>query len=517
MHEKETLMSLAKEAAQKHLDGSATLNEAITKIAKRRELNADQLDRVCQFANHAVHKELMEKSAYVEFDLASPDRIQDSLSTPKVAFYLPEIRPPAPEVDTRGTNAQGGEKTASSKNKEEREILDKIASRHQVSGLQGDEYQFFKAARQIFEEIPSLVEGQKIAMDEAREKLFQEVRSALLDEVPIERIAKDLAEEGRMGELKEIWPRLEAEYLVRTSHFDDAGPYSEQRRLKTASEDTCWEGYEQVGMKMKNGKKVPNCVPKGEAKKKKKQDKKAGVSRETYIDEVKSPGDAKFAHIDPSTYIFLSDGSNADDFHIHPDGPLMKAAGVMHEKTSEILAEIHTAGFLMKKIAHTIAGSVKEGSVRLDDDSVRAAHEALDAADGCREKLAGIPGMILRNVREKGKKKAFDGVGKHVGRRVATRATPKSKFKRKAVKAVGKGTKKVVGGAAKATGGALTRGGGAIMKGTKGIGDLLFKGTKGPGDKINRALSATFAVDSASTGIGKAVRDGTKAKSMVGV
>ena len=23
----------------------------------------------------------------------------------------------------------------------------------------------------------------------------------------------------------------------------------------------CWEGYEMVGTKMKNGKKVPNCVP----------------------------------------------------------------------------------------------------------------------------------------------------------------------------------------------------------------------------------------------------------------
>lgn len=27
------------------------------------------------------------------------------------------------------------------------------------------------------------------------------------------------------------------------------------------SEGPCWKGYEQVGMKMKNGKKVPNCVP----------------------------------------------------------------------------------------------------------------------------------------------------------------------------------------------------------------------------------------------------------------
>lgn len=24
----------------------------------------------------------------------------------------------------------------------------------------------------------------------------------------------------------------------------------------------CWKGYEAIGMKSKNGKKVPNCVPK---------------------------------------------------------------------------------------------------------------------------------------------------------------------------------------------------------------------------------------------------------------
>ena len=23
----------------------------------------------------------------------------------------------------------------------------------------------------------------------------------------------------------------------------------------------CWKGYEQIGTKMKNGRKVPNCVP----------------------------------------------------------------------------------------------------------------------------------------------------------------------------------------------------------------------------------------------------------------
>jgi hypothetical protein len=27
------------------------------------------------------------------------------------------------------------------------------------------------------------------------------------------------------------------------------------------SANPCWDGYKQVGMKIKKGKKVPNCVP----------------------------------------------------------------------------------------------------------------------------------------------------------------------------------------------------------------------------------------------------------------
>lgn len=30
-----------------------------------------------------------------------------------------------------------------------------------------------------------------------------------------------------------------------------------------AEDDPCWKDYEMIGMKTKNGKKVPNCVPKG--------------------------------------------------------------------------------------------------------------------------------------------------------------------------------------------------------------------------------------------------------------
>lgn len=33
-------------------------------------------------------------------------------------------------------------------------------------------------------------------------------------------------------------------------------------KKKEASKNPCWDGYEQVGMKEKGGKEVPNCVPK---------------------------------------------------------------------------------------------------------------------------------------------------------------------------------------------------------------------------------------------------------------
>lgn len=36
------------------------------------------------------------------------------------------------------------------------------------------------------------------------------------------------------------------------------------------AQGTCWDGYVQKGMKMKNGKSVPNCVPAGSSKPKKK-------------------------------------------------------------------------------------------------------------------------------------------------------------------------------------------------------------------------------------------------------
>ena len=39
--------------------------------------------------------------------------------------------------------------------------------------------------------------------------------------------------------------------------------------------DPCWKGYVQVGTKLKEGKKVPNCVPEGSGKDKVSKPKKS--------------------------------------------------------------------------------------------------------------------------------------------------------------------------------------------------------------------------------------------------
>ena len=39
-------------------------------------------------------------------------------------------------------------------------------------------------------------------------------------------------------------------------------------KKKSVTKDPCWEGYEKIGMKMKKGKLVPNCVPVKKSEKK---------------------------------------------------------------------------------------------------------------------------------------------------------------------------------------------------------------------------------------------------------
>ena len=50
--------------------------------------------------------------------------------------------------------------------------------------------------------------------------------------------------------------------------------------MKTFKEFTeaCWDGYKQIGMKKKDGKKVPNCVPEEEIEESEYQGKKVKLN-----------------------------------------------------------------------------------------------------------------------------------------------------------------------------------------------------------------------------------------------
>ena len=42
----------------------------------------------------------------------------------------------------------------------------------------------------------------------------------------------------------------------------DSFSLNEDGKMESGEKDPCWKGYEMVGKKNKNGKEVPNCIPK---------------------------------------------------------------------------------------------------------------------------------------------------------------------------------------------------------------------------------------------------------------
>jgi hypothetical protein len=52
-----------------------------------------------------------------------------------------------------------------------------------------------------------------------------------------------------------------ADYIDAAADYLDSGEHNVQGSMDEEKGDPCWTGYKQVGMKKKNGKEVPNCVP----------------------------------------------------------------------------------------------------------------------------------------------------------------------------------------------------------------------------------------------------------------
>jgi len=55
--------------------------------------------------------------------------------------------------------------------------------------------------------------------------------------------------------------KAQAQKWAKSQDKVDIAARGEISDAKVDEEKPCWDGYVQIGMKKKNGKKVPNCVP----------------------------------------------------------------------------------------------------------------------------------------------------------------------------------------------------------------------------------------------------------------
>jgi hypothetical protein len=145
-------------------------------------------------------------------------------------------------------------------------------------------------------------------------------------------------------------------------------------RMEEDLENACWKGYEAIGMKMKNGRKVPNCVP------------KEGVSEgtEESLDEsvhgVKAAKFSQKAKLNPSisTHIRASDAhAKAASAYEKKIAAHIKSGGEASElKPLETMAKSHNrSSTLHKFMAHRL---VKQGLKEAVEMAAEAADEKVN-------------------------------------------------------------------------------------------------------------------------------------------
>ena len=109
-------------------------------------------------------------------------------------------------------------------------------------------------------------------------------------------------------------------------------------KLKTTLEslneaDPCWKGYQQIGMKKKNGKEVPNCVPESIQEGKKRFNTKYGVGSSKYVI---SYHDGSKKHKDGSDFFDIQIFKNQKDLDTFKKALLQK--GFIEESVNEAWA-----------------------------------------------------------------------------------------------------------------------------------------------------------------------------------
>ena len=145
-------------------------------------------------------------------------------------------------------------------------------------------------------------------------------------------------------------------------------------RMEEDLENACWKGYEAIGMKMKNGRKVPNCVPKEGVKE----------GTEESLDEsahgVKAAKFSQKAKLNPSisTHVRASDAhAKAASSYEKKIAAHIKSGGEASElKPLETMAKSHNrSSTLHKFMAHRL---VKQGLKEAAEVVVESPEEKLN-------------------------------------------------------------------------------------------------------------------------------------------
>jgi hypothetical protein len=147
-----------------------------------------------------------------------------------------------------------------------------------------------------------------------------------------------------------------------------------------ALEDACWKGYEAIGMKMKNGKKVPNCVPK-EGTEESLDESVHGVKASKFSQKAK-------LHPSISTHIRASDAhAKAASAYEKKIAAHIKSGGESSEiKPFETMAKHHNrSATLHKFMAHRL---VKQGLKEAAEVVVESPDEKLNLKITKHEQLA---------------------------------------------------------------------------------------------------------------------------------
>ncbi|NBU81714.1 MAG: hypothetical protein EBS55_08720 [Flavobacteriaceae bacterium] len=106
-------------------------------------------------------------------------------------------------------------------------------------------------------------------VNEAEESEDHEVSMAQNQLDSIIKAATELKQ--KMGEEEKQIPAWIQDHITNSENYisqaaSNYHEYGDSNEAKVNEAGPCWKGYKQVGMKMKNGKEVPNCVPEGVVK-----------------------------------------------------------------------------------------------------------------------------------------------------------------------------------------------------------------------------------------------------------